>query len=76
MKKILIALAVIIGVFLFTYGSIAKLFNQGLGLSMSIAVFLLTIAGGLGLVYFLRDPPEKRVDADPQENDEKGDSAD
>jgi hypothetical protein len=44
-------------------------------MSMSLLVFVLTIVGGLGLVYFLRDPPEKQVDADPEENDEKDQAA-
>jgi vacuolar-type H+-ATPase subunit I/STV1 len=71
MKKLLIAVAIIFGVFLFTYGSLAKLYNQGLGMSTSLLVFVLTIVGGLGLVYFLREPPEKRIDADPEGNEEK-----
>jgi hypothetical protein len=75
MKKLLIALAIIFGVFLFTYGSLAKLYNQGLGMSASLLVFGLTIVGGLGLVYFLREPPEKRIDADPEEHTEKDNPA-
>jgi vacuolar-type H+-ATPase subunit I/STV1 len=71
MKKLLIAVAIIFGVFLFTYGSLAKLYNQGLGMSTSLLVFVLTIVGGLGLVYFLRESPEKRIDADPEGNEEK-----
>jgi hypothetical protein len=45
-------------------------------MSMSLLVFVLTIVGGLGLVYFLRDPPEKQVDADPEKNEEKDKSTD
>jgi 1,4-dihydroxy-2-naphthoate octaprenyltransferase len=75
MKKLLIAIAIIFGVFLFTYGSLAKLYNKGLGMSASLLVFGLTIVGGLGLVYFLRESPEKRIDADPEENTEKDDPA-
>jgi vacuolar-type H+-ATPase subunit I/STV1 len=76
MKKILIVLAILFGVFLFTYGSLAKLYNKGLGMSMSLLVFVLTIVGGLGLVYFLRDPPEKQVNVDPEKTEDKDKSTD
>ncbi len=76
MKKPLIALAVLLGVVIFTYGSLAALVNQGVGLSMAITIFFLVLVGGAGLVYLMKDPPENRVDADPDENSEKGDSRD
>ncbi len=76
MKKLLIALAVFLGVVIFTYGSLAALVNQGVGLTMAITIFFLVLIGGAALVYLLKDSPEDRVDADPEENAEKSDSGD
>jgi uncharacterized membrane protein len=59
MKKILIALAIFIGVFMFLYGAIAALVNQGLSLGTALTVFFLVVVGGAGLVWILRDRPEE-----------------
>ncbi len=58
MKKVLIALAIFLGIFIFLYGAIAALVNQGLSLGTALTVFFLVIAGGGGLVWILRDRPE------------------
>ncbi len=55
MKKILIALAVTIGVIIFLYGALAALVNQGLDLVTALAVFFAVILGGAGLIWVLRD---------------------
>ena len=57
MKKILIALAVTIGIVIFLYGALAALVNQGLDLVTALAVFFAVILGGAGLVWLLRDKP-------------------
>lgn len=55
MKKILIALAVTIGLIIFLYGALAALVNQGLDLVTALAVFFAVILGGAGLIWVLRD---------------------
>ncbi len=59
MKKILIAFAIFLGIFMFLYGAIAALVNQGLSLGTALTVFFLVVVGGAGLVWILRDQPKE-----------------
>jgi flagellar biosynthesis protein FliQ len=54
MKKILIGIAVTIGILIFLYGSLAAMVEQGLSLFRAVAVFLVVILGGAWMVWALR----------------------
>ena len=64
MRKIGLIVAGIFAVLLFTYGSLAALVNQGMGLMAAVLVFIGIVTGGIAIVKLLGNKPEASTDND------------
>ncbi len=68
MKKLFIGIAALLGITIFTYGSVATLVNKGLSLSYSLTIFFAVLLCGSGLVWVLKDRPVDRPQTDKDEH--------
>ena len=67
MKKILIGIAISIGILIFLYGSLAAMVDQGLDIYRAVAVFWVVVLGGGWMVWALRGEATKSPDEEEDE---------